>query len=86
MSDLFNRSNLMFLNERKAMFYKKNVSSKERFARLIGGLLMIACGLVGLKASPLGLLVACVGVVTLVTGAVGYCPACAVGGRKPIEK
>lgn len=68
------------------MFYKKNVGTKERLVRLVAGVLMILCGLVGLKASPLGLLIACAGAFTLLTGVVGYCPACAVGGRKSIEK
>lgn len=68
------------------MFYRKNVGSKERLARLIAGILMVLCGLFGLQASLLGLLVAGVGVVTLLTGAFGYCPACAASGRKPIEK
>ena len=40
----------------------------ERAARLIGGGLMIICGVVALHASPLGLLLSGAGVVTLVTG------------------
>lgn len=64
------------------MFYRKNVSKRERIVRFIAGALMILCGLLGLQATPLGLLVAGVGVVTLVTGGIGYCPACAMAGRK----
>ena len=67
------------------MFYRKNVGGKERIARLLGGGLMILCGLVGLHATALGLLLAGAGVVTLLTGTVGYCPACAMAGRKFIE-
>lgn len=40
------------------MFYRKNVSGKERMLRLVAGCLMILCGLVGLKATLLGLLIA----------------------------
>ena len=65
------------------MFYRRNISSKEAIVRFIGGLLMIACGLIGLRATPLGLLIACIGTVTLITGVLRYCPACAVAGRKP---
>ena len=68
------------------MLYRKNVPSWERLVRIIAGIFMIVCGLVGLKGMPVGYLIACVGMVTLVTGFVGYCPACAVAGRKGIDK
>jgi hypothetical protein len=64
------------------MFYSKNVGFQERWARGLSGAAMVACGLVGLGFTPLGLLVACAGVVTVVTGLVGFCPACAMVGRK----
>ncbi|WP_093389307.1 YgaP-like transmembrane domain [Rugamonas rubra] len=67
------------------MLNRKNVGSKERIARVIGGGLMIWCGLVPLHATALGLAIAGVGVVGMVTGAVRYCPACAIAGRKPID-
>jgi len=38
------------------MWYRKNVGGWERAARLIGGGLMLICGVVALHASPLGLL------------------------------
>ena len=46
---------------------------------------MLICGVVALHASPLGLLLSAAGVVTLVTGVFGYCPACAVAGREPLK-
>lgn len=64
------------------MWYRKNVGGWERAARLIGGGLMPICAL---HASPLGLLFSGAGVVTLVTGAFGFCPACAVAGRKQLK-
>ena len=67
------------------MWYRKNVGGWERAARLIGGGLMLTCGVVALHASPLGLLLGGAGVVTLVTGVVGYCPACAIAGREPMK-
>ncbi len=67
------------------MWYRKNVGGWERAARLIGGGLMLICGVVALHASPLGLLLSGAGVVTLVTGVFGYCPACAIAGREPLK-
>jgi hypothetical protein len=68
------------------MFYRKNVGRKERFGRLVAGAAMMLCGLVGLQASPLGWLLAASGVMTVVTGVVGYCPACAMVGRRPVKE
>jgi hypothetical protein len=45
------------------MWYRKNVGGWERAARLIGGGLMLICGVVALHASPLGLLLSGAGVV-----------------------
>ena len=71
--------------EYRTMWYRKNVGGWERAARLIGGGLMLICGVVALHASPLGLLLSGAGVVTLVTGVFGYCPACAIAGREPLK-
>src|SRR6202140_2304744 len=71
--------------EHRTMWYRKNVGGWERAARLIGGALMLICGVVALHASPLGLLLSGAGVVTLVTGVFGYCPACAIAGREPLK-
>ena len=68
------------------MLYRKNLPSWERFVRILAGIVMIVCGLAGLKGVRIGYLIACGGMFTLVTGFVGYCPACAVAGRKGIEK
>ena len=40
------------------MWYGTNVGGKERWSRLIAGGIMVLCGLFGLKASILGLLLA----------------------------
>jgi hypothetical protein len=65
--------------------FKRNIGSKERIVRVIGGGLIMLCGLVGLHATPLGLVMAGVGAVSLVTGLVRYCPACAMAGRKTTD-
>lgn len=64
------------------MFYRKNIPNWERLIRVAAGIAMIACGMLGLQGLPIGYLIACAGVVTLITGFVGYCPACAVAGRR----
>ena len=56
------------------MWYRKSVGEWERVAKLIGGGLMLICGVVALHASP------------LVTGVFGYCPTCAIAGRNPLER
>ena len=68
------------------MFYAKNVGAKERIVRTVGGAIMILCGALGLRLSPLGLLLGGAGIVTIVTGLVGFCPACAMVGRKSVER
>ena len=65
------------------MFYKKNLPGRERTVRVIAGVAMIACGLLGLKGTSIGYLLAASGVVTLLTGFVGFCPMCALAGRQP---
>ena len=65
-----------------AMFYVKNVPGWERGLRVVAGLLMIACGLIGLTGLLVGYLVAAAGVTTLLTGFFGFCPMCAMVGRK----
>lgn len=66
------------------MSFTKNLPLWERGLRTGAGVLMVACGLLGpgLSGTPVGVVIAASGVVTLITGFVGYCPACAVAGRK----
>jgi hypothetical protein len=64
------------------MLFRKNVGPRERIARIIAGAVMVLCGFVGLHATPLGLLVAAVGAVSILTGVIRYCPACSLAGKK----
>jgi uncharacterized membrane protein len=50
--------------------------------RLLAGAIMALCGLIGLRASLLGILLTGAGAFTALTGAIGYCPSCAIAGRK----
>jgi DUF2892 family protein len=67
-----------------SMLYTKNLAGWERILRSVAGLAMGACGLLGpgLAGTPVGYIIAASGVVTLLTGFVGYCPACAMAGRE----
>jgi hypothetical protein len=66
------------------MFYKRNVPNWERALRLVAGMGMVAGGLLVLKATPLGVALAVLGGVALATGSVGFCPMCAMVGRRPV--
>ena len=65
------------------MFYRKNMGSKESWARVIGGALIVACSLTQIGLTLLGLVLATSGVLTALTGLIGFCPACAMAGRSP---
>lgn len=67
------------------MLYRKNMGTKERAARLLGGALIVGCALTQVGFTPLGLVLAASGVVAALTAVFGFCPACAMVGRRPIE-
>ncbi|MBA3875246.1 MAG: DUF2892 domain-containing protein [Anaerolineae bacterium] len=65
------------------MFYPKNVPNWERIIRIVLGIILIAIPLVQPSFGPIGaILLIASGVFTIVTGFVGWCPACALVGRK----
>jgi hypothetical protein len=73
-------------NEQGAeMLYRKNVFAWEQVVRLLAGAAMVGGGLWGLPGWP-GYLLAAAGLYTALTGVFGYCPACAMVGRKPIDE
>jgi hypothetical protein len=63
------------------MFYQKNLPGWERALRVLGGAAMVLAGL-WVLGGTLGYVVAGSGVFTALTGFVGFCPACAMVGRK----
>jgi len=67
------------------MFYRKNLLAWEQMLRVLAGLAMIGGGLIYLTGWP-AYLVAAGGAFLAVTGIFGYCPACAMVGRKPIDR
>jgi hypothetical protein len=64
------------------MFYRKNLPGWERAVRVIGGAMMIGYGLVGMPGTMAGHLIAGTGAVAIATGFFGFCPMCAMVGRK----
>jgi hypothetical protein len=64
------------------MFYRKNLPGWERAARVLGGAAMIGYGLIGLQGVTTGYLIAGAGVVAAMTGFFGFCPMCAIAGRR----
>ena len=67
------------------MVYRKNLGTRESWARVIGGALIVACSLTQIGLTLLGLVLAVSGVFTALTGLIGFCPACAMTGRKLLE-
>ena len=67
------------------MLYRKNMGSRESWARVIGGALIVACSLTQIGLTPLGLVLSTTGVLTALTGVIGFCPACAMAGRESLE-
>ena len=68
------------------MLYRKNIGSRESWARVIVGASIVACSLTQIGPTLLGSVLAATGVFTALTGLVGFCPACAMAGRKPLEE
>jgi len=66
------------------MLYRKNVGTKEAWARALAGALLAGYGLVQHGLTPPGLVLAASGAFTALTGVFGFCPACALVGRKPV--
>jgi len=70
------------------MFYRKNLPGWERVMRSVGGVVMIAYGLFGMPGLPgtpgamAGYLIAGTGAVAILTGFFGFCPMCAMVGRR----
>ena len=64
------------------MFFIKNVPSVERGIRIVMGLGLLILGLWTLRGSTAGYALTAAGAIALMTGFVGFCPMCAMVGRK----
>jgi DUF2892 family protein len=68
----------------RIVFYRKNVYAWEQIVRFVVGAAMIGGGFYYL-AGWTAWLVAALALYMLLTGIFGYCPACAMIGRRPID-
>lgn len=66
------------------MFYRKNVGTAEGLFRGLMGVGLIGAGLLWQGDTPMGIGLALVGATGILTGMLGYCPACAMMGRRPL--
>lgn len=64
------------------MFYVKNISSGERILRVAVGLCGLGFAWVMLGSSVIGVAAGIMGAMLSVTGLAGFCPMCAMAGRK----
>lgn len=64
------------------MFYKKNVPSWERALRLVIGALGLAYAAINWDGSLLAVGLGMMGATLAASGLVGFCPMCAMVGRK----
>ena len=67
------------------MLYKKNLPPPERVVRLVGAALMALCAIY-FAGTTVGWVLAIIAVVSVVTSLVGFCPLCAIAGRKPTPR
>lgn len=67
------------------MWFVKNLPLWERLLRLLMAGAMLFCAWV-LRANPVGWALAAGGVVAVLTALVGYCPACALAGRRSLNR
>jgi hypothetical protein len=63
------------------VFYAKNVPAWERVVRIVLGVLVAALAVIHLKG-VIGVVVAVAAAGIVVSGLVGFCPACALVGRR----
>ncbi|MGS0897082.1 YgaP-like transmembrane domain [Burkholderia stagnalis] len=63
------------------MFYVKNVPGWERVVRIVLGVVVAVLALVSIKG-VVGIVVAVAAAGLVVSGLVGFCPACAMVGRR----
>lgn len=64
------------------MLYEKNVPGWERAVRLAMGVGLIATAIAHFGSTPIGWGVGAMGAMAAMSGLPGFCPACAMVGRK----
>ena len=64
------------------MLYIKNVPTTERIIRIIMGVALLGLALARLGATTAGWIAGAMGMTAALSGLVGWCPMCAMAGRK----
>jgi hypothetical protein len=64
------------------MLYRKNLPTWERWGRGLSGAGLVVLGVTAQWATLTGWVLAGLGAITLLSGFVGFCPMCALLGRK----
>lgn len=64
------------------MFYAKNLPTWERILRVIMGIMSLAYAGINWGGSSLAIGMGVMGAVLAMTGMIGFCPMCAMVGRK----
>lgn len=64
------------------MFYIKNVPGWERIIRIAMGLMALGYAVMSWGASGLAVAMGIMGTMLAMTGVIGFCPMCAMVGRK----
>ena len=64
------------------MVYLKNIGTLERRLRVAAGVVAVVGAFAVFGFTPTAYKIAAIGIVGALTGAIGFCPACALVGRK----
>jgi hypothetical protein len=68
------------------MLYQKNLPHWERWLRIVVGIALVGYGLFGTPSVLVTGIALFSAAVVIITGFIGFCPACAMVGRKPVQK
>lgn len=64
------------------MFYSKNVPGWERVLRIVMGVMMLGASIANFGPTTIGWAVGVMGAMAAMSGLFGFCPACAMVGRR----
>ncbi|MBC3920578.1 DUF2892 domain-containing protein [Undibacterium sp. CY18W] len=68
------------------MLYMKNLPSWERLLRIVAGLACLVFTAMNWGIAGLSVLAGISGAMAALTGLIGFCPMCALLGRKPVAR